>query len=108
MQKDEIHYHILKAIESNPHMSQRELAEHLGVSLGKVNYCLKALIEKGLIKAGNFKSNPNKRAYAYLLTPKGISEKAIVTLRFLERKMDEYERIKQEIARLKAEVNHVE
>lgn len=108
MQKDEIHYHILKAIEDNPNMSQRELAEHLGVSLGKVNYCLKALIDKGLIKAGNFKSNPNKRAYAYLLTPKGISEKAIVTLSFLERKMDEYERIKQEIARLKTEVQEAE
>lgn len=108
MQKDEIHYHILKAIEDNPNMSQRELAKHLSVSLGKVNYCLKALIDKGLIKAGNFKSNPNKRAYAYLLTPKGISEKAFVTLRFLERKMDEYERIKQEIARLKAEVKHAE
>ena len=108
MQKDEIHYHILKSIEDNPNVSQRELAEQLGVSLGKVNYCLKALIEKGLIKAGHFKSNPNKREYAYLLTPKGISEKAVVTMRFLERKIDEYERIRKEISRLRIEVHQLE
>lgn len=108
MQSDEIHYRILKAIEENPFMSQRELAAHLGVSLGKTNYCLKALVEKGMIKAGNFTSNPNKSVYAYLLTPKGIKEKASVTLRFLERKMGEYEQIKQEIASLKADVEQSE
>jgi EPS-associated MarR family transcriptional regulator len=104
MLDDEIRYQILKAIEENPSMSQRELAAHLGVSLGKANYCLKELVKKGLIKVGNFTSNPNKRVYAYLLTPSGVKEKAQVTLSFLQRKMREYESIKQEIARLRAEV----
>ena len=108
MLNDEIRYQILKAIEENPSMSQRELAAHLGVSLGKANYCLKELVKKGLIKAGNFKANPNKRVYAYLLTPSGVKEKAQVTMRFLQKKMDEYERIKEEIALLKSEVEQVE
>ena len=73
MLNDEIRYQILKAIEENPSMSQRELAAHLGVSLGKANYCLKELVKKGLVKAGNFKTNPDKRVYAYLLTPNGES-----------------------------------
>ncbi len=89
-------------------MSQRELAAHLGVSLGKANYCLKELVKKGLIKAGNFTSNPNKRVYAYLLTPNGVKEKSMVTLRFLQRKMDEYERIKQEIIQLQFEVQQAQ
>ncbi len=89
-------------------MSQRELAAQLGVSLGKANYCLKELVKKGLIKAGNFKSNPNKRVYAYLLTPNGVKEKSRVTMRFLQRKMDEYEQIKQEIIRLKLEVQQAQ
>lgn len=101
---EEIHYRILKAIEENPTLSQRELASHLGVSLGKANYCLKELVKKGLVKAGNFKSNPNKRDYAYLLTPSGVKEKTKITMRFLQRKIHEYEVIKQEIARLKSEV----
>lgn len=104
MLDDEINYRILKAIEENPSMSQRELAAHLGVSLGKANYCLKELVKKGLIKVGNFTSNPNKRIYAYLLTPNGVKEKTQVTISFLQRKMREYESIKQEISRLKAEV----
>ena len=108
MLNDEIRYQILKAIEDNPSMSQRDLAAHLGVSLGKANYCLKELVKKGLVKAGNFKSNPDKRVYAYLLTPRGVKEKAQVTVRFLQRKMDEYERIKEEIALLKLEVEQVE
>ena len=102
---EEIHYRILKAIEQDPTLSQRELASQLGVSLGKANYCLKELIKKGLVKAGNFKANPNKRVYAYLLTPSGVKEKTQVTLRFLQRKMDEYEQIKQEIKRLESEIN---
>lgn len=101
---EEIHYRILKAIEDNPALSQRELASLLGVSLGKANYCLKELIKKGLVKAGNFKSNPNKRVYAYLLTPSGVKEKTQITMRFLQRKMHEYEEIKKEIERLKSEV----
>lgn len=104
MLTDEIHYRILKAIEENSSMSQRDLAAHLGVSLGKANYCLKELVKMGWVKAGNFKANPDKRVYAYLLTPCGVKEKARVTLSFLQRKMDEYERIKKEIARLKTEV----
>lgn len=85
-------------------MTQRELAKALGVSLGKINYCLQALVEKGLIKADNFKKNNNKAAYLYLLTPKGIEEKSRITLHFLERKMDEYERLRKQIAELKREV----
>lgn len=108
MLNDEIRYQILKAVEENPNMSQRELAEVLGVSLGKANYCLKKLIEKGLVKVGNFKSNPDKRVYAYLLTPRGVKEKAVVTMHFLHRKMDEYEQIKREITRLKSEVNSMD
>lgn len=108
MLTDEIRYQILKAVEENPRMNQRELAEHLGVSLGKTNYCLKKLIEKGLVKAGNFKSNPDKRMYAYLLTPRGVKEKAVVTMRFLQRKMDEYEQIKREIVLLKSEVKNMD
>ncbi len=106
MLDDEIRYRILKALEENPALSQRELAAKLGVSLGKANYCLKELVKKGLVKVGNFTANPNKRVYAYLLTPSGVREKARVTLRFLERKMAEYESIKKEIARLKSEVAH--
>lgn len=104
MLDDQIRYQILKAIQDNPSISQRELAGHLGVSLGKANYCLKELVKIGLVKAGNFTSNPNKRVYAYLLTPSGVREKAQVTMRFLQRKMDEYERVKLEIDRLRCEV----
>lgn len=85
-------------------MSQRELAEHLGVSLGKANYCLKALIEKGQVKARNFRNSDNKRSYLYLLTPKGMERKAAITVAFLQRKMQEYEDLKTEIAELQREV----
>jgi EPS-associated MarR family transcriptional regulator len=97
----ETHLKILKYIESNPHISQRKLAEELGVSLGKVNYCLKALIGKGLVKAGNFKRNANKMGYLYLLTPQGIEEKAKLTASFLKRKIAEHEQITKEIEQLK-------
>ena len=92
---------ILKHIESNPEASQRELARDLGVSVGKVNYCLRALIDKGFVKAGNFKRNTDKFNYLYLLTPKGIEEKASLTANFLKRKIIEHETIIQEIAQLK-------
>jgi EPS-associated MarR family transcriptional regulator len=101
----EIHLKVLRHLEENPEVSQRELAEVLGVSLGKTNYCLKALINKGLIKASNFKNNANKRAYLYVLTPKGIETKARVSVRFLRRKIEEYDALKLEIEQLKAEVN---
>ena len=108
MMNDEIHYQILKLLQSQPDMSQRELASHLGVSLGKTNYCLKELVKKGIVKAERFSSNPDKRVYAYLLTPRGIKEKTSLTMRFLQRKMHEYEKIKEEIAALKSEVGEIE
>ncbi|MEJ2653366.1 MAG: MarR family EPS-associated transcriptional regulator [Gammaproteobacteria bacterium] len=100
---DETHYRLLKLIEAQPEMSQRELAEAMGVSLGKINYCLRAAIERGWIKAKNFTKSRNKRAYAYYLTPKGAEEKAKVTTRFLKHKIMEYKEIKEEIKRLKRE-----
>jgi len=84
-------------------MNQRDLADSLGVSLGKVNYCLKALLDKGLIKMQNFRNHGNKRAYAYLLTPSGVSAKAELTVVFLRQKMDEYQRLKDEIESLRQE-----
>ena len=101
---DETHYRLLKLIEANPEMNQRELADAMGVSLGKVNYCLRAVIERGWIKAKNFTKSQNKRAYAYYLTPKGASEKAKVTARFLKTKMDEYQDLKMQIEQLQQEV----
>jgi EPS-associated MarR family transcriptional regulator len=107
MLSDEYRYKILKRLEADPEVSQRELAGELGVSLGKVNYCLKALAEKGLLKANNFRGNPNKRAYLYFLTPKGIQEKSRVTLRFLKYKMAEYEALTEEIKELKREAERI-
>jgi EPS-associated MarR family transcriptional regulator len=103
MLTDEYRYKIFKLIEANPELSQRELARELGISLGKTNYCLKALIEKGLLKAGNFRNSKNKMAYVYKLTPKGLEEKANVTVRFLKQKMAEYESLKSEIEFLRQE-----
>lgn len=101
MLTDEYRYKILKMVESNPVISQRELAEQLGISLGKANFCLKALIEVGLLKATNFRNNKNKLAYMYLLTPSGIEEKTQITLRFLKHKLHEYEMLQREIAVLR-------
>jgi len=98
------HYKLLRLLEKNPQASQREIAEELGVSLGKVNYCLKALIEKGHIKAQNFKNSRNKAAYLYLLTPKGVKAKTRITAAYLQRKMSEYEGLRDEIESLQAEV----
>ena len=101
--KDEIAYKLLKLIEAEPHLSQREIAQKMGVSLGKTNYCLKGLAEKGFIKLQNFYNNKKKSSYIYLLTPKGIEEKAEVTYRFLQRRLEEFESIKIEIESLKIE-----
>ena len=101
--QDEITYKFLKIIENEPHLSQREIAQRMGVSLGKTNYCLKALLDKGFIKVRNFYKNKKKKAYIYFLTPKGIEEKAQVTYRFLQRKISEYEKIKAEIKKLQIE-----
>ncbi len=99
----DISYQLIRLIEQNPEISQRQLARELGISLGKANYCVRALIEKGLVKAGNFRNSNNKLAYSYLLTPKGLEEKASITTRFLKRKQREYEQLKQEIADLQRE-----
>ena len=101
---DDIQLRVLKIIHDSPHITQRELANMLGVSLGKTNYCLRSLITKGLLKARNFKNNRNKIAYTYLLTPAGIEEKASMTVDFLRRKLVEYEALRQEIEQLKSEV----
>ena len=105
---EEVHYRLLKMLESAPNKGQRQLALELGYSLGKVNYCLKSLMDKGLVKIDNFCHSENKRAYVYKLTPDGLQEKAAVTLRFLKRKLVEYEQIKSEIAQLKQEVEPLE
>src|SRR6185436_1593732 len=101
MLTEEVRYKLLKLLEPNPQLSQREVAQALGISLGKVNYCLKALADKGWIKASNFKNSRNKAAYAYLLTPRGFEEKARVTARFLQTKMREYEALKHEIEQIR-------
>lgn len=104
MLSDEYRSKILKLLEEDPHLSQRDLARALGVSLGKANYCLQALMDKGLVKVNNFKNHRNKKAYMYLLTSKGLTEKARATVRFLDRKVAEYEALRREIASLKREV----
>ena len=101
-QKD-IRLDLLRKLESSPECTQRELSKEMGVSLGKVNYCIRKLTEKGLIKITNFKQNPNKVGYAYLLTPQGIEEKSRLTFAFLKRKIIEYEILKKEINALKLE-----
>ena len=90
-------FNVLRKINKNPKSTQRQLAEELGFSLGKLNYCLKALKDKGLIKINNFQNNPNKFGYVYILTPKGISEKTKLTLNFMKREMREYDELKREI-----------
>ncbi len=100
---DENRYKILKLLESNPGINQRELAKTLGISLGKANYCLKAIIDRGWVKVTNFRNNPNKKAYAYLLTPRGIEEKTKVTFRFLQYKQHEYESMQDELNELRKE-----
>ena len=101
---EDVHLKVLRILEERPKITQRELSDELGISLGKANYCLKSLIEKGWIKANNFKNSKNKKAYAYLMTPRGIDEKARMTVRFLGRKVKEYESLKKEIEQLREEV----
>lgn len=102
--EDEIHYKLLKVLEENPDVTQRELAARLGISLGKANYCLRAVVQRGWVKMGNFRRNPNKMGYVYLLTPKGIEEKAGFAVRFLRRKQLEFDVLKAEIEGLRLEV----
>jgi len=100
----DVHFRLLHLLDTEAELTQRELAQKLGISLGGVNYCLKALIEIGHIKAGNFSKNPNKSVYLYLLTPNGITEKAKLTAGFLKRKMVEYHALKQEIEAIQSKV----
>jgi EPS-associated MarR family transcriptional regulator len=100
------HYSLLKILSEDPRLPQRALADRLGISLGKVNFCLGELAEKGWIKVQRFKNSRNKAAYAYLLTPWGMEQKARLSLHFLERKMEEYERLKREIAELSRELEN--
>jgi EPS-associated MarR family transcriptional regulator len=97
-------YRLLKLLDANPELSQRQLAEALGVSVGKTNYCLRALLDKGLVKVRNFRDSSNKLAYAYYLTPKGAQAKVKATTQFLKVKVREYQEIQQEIEELKREV----
>jgi len=104
MLTDEMRYKLMRVLQDNPEMSQRDLAKELGVSLGRVNYCLQALINKGLIKAKNFSNSKNKSAYMYLLTPRGIEQKASLAIRYLKAKTDEYEALRVEIKMMSREV----
>ena len=101
--RGEIRLRVLRALEVNPELSQRQLAAELGVSLGGVNFALKALVERGFVKAGNFRNSSNKVAYLYVLTPQGVAEKASLATAFLGRKLEEYEVLRREIEALKGE-----
>lgn len=104
---DETSYRLLKALDENPDISQRQLAEELGISLGKANYCIKALIDVGHIKFISFVRSKNKSNYAYVLTPAGLKEKVHVTARFLKAKQVQYDDLRKEIAKLEEEVKHL-
>lgn len=104
---DEIHLQVLRAIEARPELTQRQLAEELGVSLGKAHYCIKALIDKGLVKMGNFSHNQKKLEYAYLLTPSGMKSKAVLTAHFLERKAAEYAMLKRDLEKHDKYAKHI-
>lgn len=103
---EEFHYKLLKILQDNPDVSQRELARKVGLSLGKTNYCLRALIEKGFIKADNFRNSQNKVAYAYFLTPRGIEEKVQAAAYFLKHKVAEYSALEKEIEQLRNEIKN--
>ena len=102
--QEDTNFRVMRLLQDNPEMSQRELAEAVGVSVGGMHYVLNALIERGLVKLGNFSAAEDKRRYAYILTPKGLAEKAQITHRFIARKMQEYEALKSEIDALKSEI----
>lgn len=108
MLTDEYRYKILKLVEANPEISQREIARALGISLGKANFCLKALIDVGMVKASNFRNSKNKLAYMYLLTPAGIEAKTNITMRFLKRKMQEHAALVAELEELRKDAELLE
>lgn len=103
--QEDTHFRVLRLLQENPEMSQRELAAAVGVSVGGMHYVLNALTDKGLVKLGNFTAAEDKRRYAYMLTPKGLSEKAALTSRFLVRKMKEYQALKAEIEAMMQEID---
>ena len=103
-QIEDLHFRILKMLHNKPNTSQREIAAELNISIGKINYCLKAMIEKGFIKLQNFSNSQHRWHYAYVLTPTGLAQKASLTVRFLKRKIAEYEALKAEIVALKSEM----
>lgn len=105
---DDLRFHLLRLLTESPELSQRELAQRLGLSLGKTNYCLRALIDKGWVKVNNFRTSQNKLAYAYVLTPRGLREKGNATSAFLRRKQVEFEQLEREIAELRQEVAETE
>lgn len=107
MNNKDIRLDLLRKLEENPNYTQRELSKEMGVSLGKVNYCMKKLIEKGLVKLSNFSHNENKASYIYLLTPKGFENKSKLTIEFLKIKIKEYEILQEEIAILKQDINQL-
>ena len=102
--EQEIRYRLFKLLDDDPNLTQRQMAEKMGISLGKFNYCLKKLVKKGFVKINRFTSSQNKAAYMYILTPQGVEQKAKITVNFLKRKMNEYKKIKQEIEELKKDV----
>ena len=104
MNKSDAEYLILKKLENNPRLTQREISKELGVSLGKTNYVIKALTDKGWLKLNNFRRSDNKIGYSYLLTPQGIIEKTTLAQKFLKRKSDEYNKLKEEIEKLRDEL----
>jgi EPS-associated MarR family transcriptional regulator len=105
MLTDETRYKLMRLLEANPELSQRELARELGISLGKTNYCVRALVKKGWIKVSNFKNSQQKSAYMYLLTPRGLERKASLTVEYLQSKMREYEALRVEIEEARREVS---
>ena len=106
--RDDARFRILRLLEDHPHMTQRDIADALGISLGGVNYCLRGLVERGSVKVNNFRTSSNKRGYAYVLTPKGLHTRAVMTRDFLERRMAEYQALLDEIEALEAEIGNSE
>jgi EPS-associated MarR family transcriptional regulator len=105
--QEDTYFRVMRILQENPDLTQRELAEKLGISVGGLNYCLKALMEKGLVKMKNFANSKNKFGYVYVLTPAGMAEKAVITHRFLQRKIEEYECLRNEITQLQHELKKV-
>lgn len=103
--QEDTYYRVMRLLQEQPDMSQRDLADKVGISLGALNYCLKALMDKGFVKLENFQNSKHKFKYAYILTPTGMAQKVVMTGRFLKRKLEEYEALKTEIEALQAEVS---